>query len=347
MTQRPPTKKGSTEYERAAEQSVMALQLETTSLAESNKIALAEHAEVIRALGKRVVRHVIEIGQRLATAKHLCKQAGEPWLPWLERQFSWNERTAQRYMSAYDLSLKYDTVSDLQLPMRSLYLLAAPSTPAQVVHEVIQRAEDGERLTTAQIREKIGQAVNAAPEQAQALDQTQTQLDKTRRELNDLRAKDFEDTSKIDEPVVKATAPLQKQIEKYQQKLERSEVRAEHAAKTKDNTNLPGSLSSRDDVINQFDNCLRGLFRLFDGGGLTIEQVNNLMGPSADHFRDQAAIVSAWLKRFAAGRKSPNPSCPRRKAHLATVPDPESTLTEEPELNPELDTPEVGETDLN
>jgi hypothetical protein len=32
---------------------------------------------------------VIEIGQRLAAAKLLCKQAGEPWLPWLQRQFSW------------------------------------------------------------------------------------------------------------------------------------------------------------------------------------------------------------------------------------------------------------------
>jgi hypothetical protein len=87
-------------------------------------------------------------------------------------------------------------------------------------------------MTTAQIREKIDQAVNAAREQAQAqLHQTQTQLDKTQRELNDLRVKDFEDKtelegieqSEIDEAVAKATAPLQKQIEKFQQKLERSE----------------------------------------------------------------------------------------------------------------------------
>jgi hypothetical protein len=39
---------------------------------------------------------------------------------------------------------KYDTVSDLDVPLRGLYLLAAPSTPDEVQQEVIARAENGE-----------------------------------------------------------------------------------------------------------------------------------------------------------------------------------------------------------
>jgi Protein of unknown function (DUF3102) len=95
--------------------------------------------------------HVIETSQRLAEAKVLAGHGG--WLPWLEREFGWDERTAQRYMSAYQLSLKYDTVSDLDLPMRGLYLLARPSTPEPVRQEVIQRTEAGEHFIHAEVKE--------------------------------------------------------------------------------------------------------------------------------------------------------------------------------------------------
>jgi hypothetical protein len=63
-------------------------------------------------------------------------------LPWLEREFGWDERTAQRYISAHELALKYDTVSDLDLPLRGLYLLAAPSTPDEARQAVIEAAAD-------------------------------------------------------------------------------------------------------------------------------------------------------------------------------------------------------------
>jgi hypothetical protein len=42
-------------------------------------VVLAQHAEVIRALGKRVVHDVIEIGRRLTDAKARCGHGN--WLP--------------------------------------------------------------------------------------------------------------------------------------------------------------------------------------------------------------------------------------------------------------------------
>jgi hypothetical protein len=80
-----------------------------------------------RALGKRAVHDIIEIGRRLNDAKtHIPHKA---WLPWLEEeQFGWSKRTAQRFMSVAELASKSDTVPDLSVDMRGLYLLAASST---------------------------------------------------------------------------------------------------------------------------------------------------------------------------------------------------------------------------
>ena len=47
------------------------------------EVALAERAAVIKALGKRVVGDVIEIGARLAECKRICGHGN--WLPWLNR----------------------------------------------------------------------------------------------------------------------------------------------------------------------------------------------------------------------------------------------------------------------
>ena len=41
------------------------------------------------------------------------------------------------------------------LPRSVLYLLTAPSTPDEVREEAIERVEAGERLTLAEVREKV------------------------------------------------------------------------------------------------------------------------------------------------------------------------------------------------
>jgi hypothetical protein len=72
--------------------------------------------------------------------------------------FGWTERTAQRYMSVYELVAKYDIMSDLDLPMTTLVQLAAPSTPPEAVEEVIDRAEAGEKLTGAEVKKAVREA---------------------------------------------------------------------------------------------------------------------------------------------------------------------------------------------
>jgi Protein of unknown function (DUF3102) len=125
----------------------------TTTKQAPAETLLAEHAAAIRRLGKRVVADVIEIGARLTECKRICGHGN--WLPWLKREFGWKEQTARNYMAVHALSLKSPTVGDLDIPMRGLYLLAAPSTPETVKTEIIARAEAGEPVLVAEVERVV------------------------------------------------------------------------------------------------------------------------------------------------------------------------------------------------
>src|SRR5262249_50444750 len=95
--------------------------------AEVRAPVLAEHAEAIRKIGKRMADDIIEIGRRLTECKRICGHGN--WLPWLDREFGWEETTARRFMSVYELEGKSGNLQDLSLPVSGIYLLAKPSTP--------------------------------------------------------------------------------------------------------------------------------------------------------------------------------------------------------------------------
>jgi hypothetical protein len=118
---------------------------------------LAEHAAEIRRLGKRVKEDVIDIGRHLTEAKEIIKKTvgHGHWLPWLEREFEWSVSTAENYINVFKLRGKFPTVGNLPVDMRSLYLLAAPSTPKEVVEEIVERAEAGEAMSAEGIKGAI------------------------------------------------------------------------------------------------------------------------------------------------------------------------------------------------
>src|SRR5262245_28324036 len=88
---------------------------------------LAEHAGIIKALGKRIVDDVVEIGERLSECKRICGHGN--WLAWLDREFGWTDKTAENFINVFKLSAKFQNFSNLDLPLSGIYLLAAPSTP--------------------------------------------------------------------------------------------------------------------------------------------------------------------------------------------------------------------------
>lgn len=130
----------------------------TTILADDP--ALAEHAAEIRRLGKRLISDVIEIGRHLTEARaKLRDTVGHGhFKAWVDREFGWSDRTTLNFMRVHELSLKSETVSDLNLPMRELYLLAAPSTPQQARTEILDRAAAGEPVSGADVKKAIARA---------------------------------------------------------------------------------------------------------------------------------------------------------------------------------------------
>jgi len=72
--------------------------------------------------------NVISIGKLLTEAKDQLPHGA--WIPWL-RGFGIDPRTAQNYMAAHRVSLKYETVSHLKLRPAALYAMDE-MTPAEV-----------------------------------------------------------------------------------------------------------------------------------------------------------------------------------------------------------------------
>jgi hypothetical protein len=104
-------------------------------------------AQRIRELVGAVRINIICIGLELIAAKQQLPH-GE-WLPWLEREFGWSLRTAERFTKVAEVFTdgKLDTVSnfsDLSIDAKALYLLSGPAIPENVRDFV---AAQGKRLT--------------------------------------------------------------------------------------------------------------------------------------------------------------------------------------------------------
>ena len=129
----------------------------TSQNGDSDAAFLSESAATIRQLQKRVVSDVIEIGRLLGDCK--SRLGHGHWLPWLKREFTWSERTARNFISAYEFARSRSAnVADLGIEVSSLYLLAAPSTPQAARAEVLCRAENGESVPHAEVKRIVDQA---------------------------------------------------------------------------------------------------------------------------------------------------------------------------------------------
>lgn len=200
----------------------MDAQLELTT----NEKLLVQHAEAIRVLGRRAVRDVIEIGRRLSEAKEIAGHGS--WLPWLEDEFGWKEQSARNFMNVYEMSTKSPTVGDLNIDMRGLYLLAAPSTPFEVIDAVAVKAKTGENVSVNDVRKLIeetrakdqeGHAKELKKQHEAAERRLEKAVENYKQETEKLK-QDLEGTlseEEIQQTINDALAPLREKIKKYQE----------------------------------------------------------------------------------------------------------------------------------
>jgi hypothetical protein len=116
------------------------------NLAGADRDTIRQHADSIRSLMQRASQDIVEIGQRLLYVK---KRLGHGrFLDWLNAEFDMTERTAQNFMNVAR-AFKSETVSDLKIGQKALYMLSAPSVPEAAREEVVAQAKKGEKITPA------------------------------------------------------------------------------------------------------------------------------------------------------------------------------------------------------
>lgn len=136
-------------------------------------------AERIRLRLKRTVEDIIEIGRELTEVK--AELPHGQFLPWIEAEFEMTARTAQSFMDVYDrFGGKNEIISFFKPTI--LYALAAPSTPDSVVEKAIAKAESGENVAIAEVKQ-WKKAAQAAEQRAEEFRIESNSRRKTIREL--------------------------------------------------------------------------------------------------------------------------------------------------------------------
>jgi hypothetical protein len=141
---------------------------------------LAKHAAVIRTLGKRVTKDIIEIGRRLTEAKKLVGH--DHWGDWLEKEFAWSEGTALNFMRVFKFAEERKNknftdldIADLNIAPSALYALVRKSAPEEMVDEIMARAGAGEAITNSLVQEIL--AKHAAANKAEQPEQKESAPD--------------------------------------------------------------------------------------------------------------------------------------------------------------------------
>jgi Protein of unknown function (DUF3102) len=112
-------------------------------------------ARFLRGQARRITqtnsRSIIHVGKDLLAAKHYLAHGA--FASWVEQEVGIPARTAQIYMQVANWTIgKCATVADL--PASVLYILSAPSTPRQLVADVLADVEAGKHVVAASVREK-------------------------------------------------------------------------------------------------------------------------------------------------------------------------------------------------
>lgn len=110
------------------------------------RIVVQQKTGEIKTLMRRAAQDILDIGVKLIEVKTKLEHGG--FGKWLDAEFNWDVRQAQRMMSVAN-AFKNDNLSDLKFGPSALYLLSAPSTPEEARAEAIARAEAGEVVTHA------------------------------------------------------------------------------------------------------------------------------------------------------------------------------------------------------
>jgi len=102
---------------------------------------------------RRMAGDIIAIGKELLAVKAKLEhgQFGE----WIGFHFGWAWKTADRMMKAAETFGELDKLSNMTIDTSALYLLSSDKCPDETREEFIERAERGERITHAAVKQEL------------------------------------------------------------------------------------------------------------------------------------------------------------------------------------------------
>src|SRR5262245_17437578 len=92
-------------------------QFDYEAIAPADREAVVRHTQVIRSLGRKLIRDIIELGKSLLAVKELLPHG--QFLNWLGAEFGMDSRTAQNFMQVAS-SVKNENISELGIAPTAL-----------------------------------------------------------------------------------------------------------------------------------------------------------------------------------------------------------------------------------
>lgn len=111
-------------------------------------------AESIRQQLQNTLVSAIKIGQELLAVKETLEHG--QFLPWLQAEFGWSQRTAYNFMSVAE-RFELATVASLPIQPSAAYILAGPTVSDEVRQAAIEKAREGDEINTAVVKELVAE----------------------------------------------------------------------------------------------------------------------------------------------------------------------------------------------
>ncbi|MEM9163676.1 MAG: DUF3102 domain-containing protein [Cyanobacteria bacterium P01_F01_bin.4] len=124
------------------------------SLEATQRSIIQQRTGEIRERLRRSAQDVWEIGQKLADVRSRLKYG--QFLTWLKVEFGWSQRTAYNFIKVYEtFGDRFANLAKVDIATSLLYQLASPSVPDDLRDQVLQAAEQGQKITAKSLRSAI------------------------------------------------------------------------------------------------------------------------------------------------------------------------------------------------
>lgn len=119
------------------------------------RISLKSRADKINERTRRIAADIWENGRDFYEAQQeLANHSGGTFLAWVETETGYSKSTVYRMIDVYN-NISFPNLGKLDIATSALYLLAAPSTPDEARQEIIEAAQQGQKITYTQAKETI------------------------------------------------------------------------------------------------------------------------------------------------------------------------------------------------